>query len=323
MRHAGRDRPDPAAGAGARPRHRLADGRRRGRLLRDLAADGRGGSARLSLARTAAALTALPGPDPASEPAAPAAPSPISTPWGPGCRGAAALRAARRRVPLRPRPRSARQRRALHGPERARRGRRGDRRRGHRQGPVRRLDGLRAVVLVEGRSDRAALARRRARARPRPRSGAPSGSPPGDGRDHQPRPLRPRGGVRRLRRTHRRPLRRRRGSGGCATRSAGSGNHRSRPSCDRRSRGRAASRPRRRAARSRCSPARARQPRSACSSGQPAQSALDPCATSCTGSSGVASGRRSAWPGSLTGGARRRPCSAGAVPRRARRGSRS
>ncbi|HEY8317740.1 MAG TPA: CoA transferase [Amnibacterium sp.] len=55
-------------------------------LLRDRAADGRGGSARLSLARTAAALTALPGPDPVPEPAqavARSAPTPIGTPWGP------------------------------------------------------------------------------------------------------------------------------------------------------------------------------------------------------------------------------------------------
>jgi len=55
-------------------------------LLRDRAADGRGGSARLSLARTAAALTAMPLPEPestAAEPVDASAPTPIGTAWGP------------------------------------------------------------------------------------------------------------------------------------------------------------------------------------------------------------------------------------------------
>ena len=53
-------------------------------LLRDAAPAGRGGSARLSLARTAAALRAMPGPDVASPVGAPAGEAtPIATPWGP------------------------------------------------------------------------------------------------------------------------------------------------------------------------------------------------------------------------------------------------
>ncbi|HET6826816.1 MAG TPA: CoA transferase [Amnibacterium sp.] len=53
-------------------------------LLRDRVRDGRGASARLSLARTASALLGLPGPDAASPVPAPTGePTPIATPWGP------------------------------------------------------------------------------------------------------------------------------------------------------------------------------------------------------------------------------------------------
>ena len=53
-------------------------------LLRDRVRTGRGGSARLSLARTASALLGLPGPDVASFVPSPAGePTPIVTPWGP------------------------------------------------------------------------------------------------------------------------------------------------------------------------------------------------------------------------------------------------
>ncbi|HEV7624337.1 MAG TPA: CoA transferase [Amnibacterium sp.] len=53
-------------------------------LLREAGRTGRGGSARLSLARTAAALLGVPGPDVGSAPPAPEGHgTPIATPWGP------------------------------------------------------------------------------------------------------------------------------------------------------------------------------------------------------------------------------------------------
>jgi crotonobetainyl-CoA:carnitine CoA-transferase CaiB-like acyl-CoA transferase len=53
-------------------------------LVRDAAATGRGGSARLSLARTAAALLGMPGPDvPDGTPAPAGEPTAMATPWGP------------------------------------------------------------------------------------------------------------------------------------------------------------------------------------------------------------------------------------------------